>query len=248
MKVVILGATSGIGRSVSRCLAENDALIHLLGRDVHDLERSARDLEVRSPRGPKRRVGVTRCDLEQPETFEAALQSADEALEGFDTVVLTAGAFAPQDELAEDACLAARLMTLNFTNSVVFCESARKRMLARGGGRLVVLSSVAGDRGRKPVAIYGASKAGLSAYLEALDHTYYSAGLRVLDVRPGFVRTRMTAGLTPPPFAGDPDRVARDIVRAIQSDVPILYTPRIWAGIMGVIRHVPRAAMRRLDF
>lgn len=248
MKAVILGATSGIGRSVARCLAENSAAIHLLGRDLHELGRSARDLEARSPGGATRPVGVTRCDLEQPETFEAALQSADEALDGFDTVVLTAGAFAPQGELAEDTSLATRLMTMNFTNSVVFCESARKRLLARGGGRLVALSSVAGDRGRKPVAIYGASKAGLSAYLEALDHTYYGAGLRVLDVKPGFVRTRMTADLSPPPFAGDPDRVARDIVRAMQRDTPVLYTPRIWGGIMGVIRRVPRVAMRRVNF
>ncbi len=248
MKVVILGATSGIGRAVARCLAEQGAELFLLGRDLQELGRSAQDLDVRrgTPDSPK--VGFGACDLEQPETFELALDAATQALGDFDTAILTAGAFATQDELAGDSGLARRLMDINFTNSVLFCESARKRLVARGGGRLVVLSSVAGVRGRKPVAIYGASKAGLSAYLEALDHTYHGAGLRVLDVRPGFVRTRMTANLTPPPFSGEPDGVARDIVRAMQREAPVLYTPRVWAGIMSVIRRMPRAAMRRVDF
>ncbi|MEZ4370017.1 MAG: SDR family NAD(P)-dependent oxidoreductase [Polyangiaceae bacterium] len=246
MKAVILGATSGIGRSLARRLAEEGARLFLLGRDLEELSKSAKDLEVRSR--DAYRVGFAGCDLEAPEGFEAALSQAEEALDGFDTVILTAGTFAPQEQLSHDPDLAQRLMTVNFTNSVAFCECARKRLLAHGGGTLVALSSVAGERGRKPVAIYGASKAGLSAYLEALDHTFHGAGLRVLDVRPGFVRTRMTADLSPPPFAGEPDRVAADIYRALERDIAVLHTPRVWGGIMGVVRRLPRAVMRRASF
>jgi short-subunit dehydrogenase len=121
-------------------------------------------------------------------------------------------------------------------------------MLSRGGGRLAVFSSVAGDRGRKPVIIYGSSKAGLSAYLEGLDHKFHAAGLSVLCVKPGFVKTGMTAGLKPPPFAGEPEQVARDVVRALDRKKPVLYTPAPWALVMWVIRMLPRFIMRKIGF
>src|SRR6185436_7087831 len=103
----------------------------------------------------------------------------------------------------------------DFTNTVLFCEAARKRLLSRGGGTLCVFSSVAGERGRKPVILYGAAKAGLSRYLEGLDHKFRSAGLRVVTVKPGFVKTGMTAGLPSPPFAGEPEGVAKTVLAAI---------------------------------
>jgi NAD(P)-dependent dehydrogenase (short-subunit alcohol dehydrogenase family) len=114
-------------------------------------------------------VSTGLCDLMSPTDFGPALDAADQSLGGFDTVILSAGIFGTQDELANDRARAAAVLTANFTNSVLFCEEARVRLLARGGGRLAVFSSVAGERGRKPVVIYGATKAGLSAYLEGLD-------------------------------------------------------------------------------
>ena len=129
--------------------------------------------------------------------------------------------FATQEALEADTEFARRLVTVNYANTVVFCEHARKRLLARGGGRLTVFSSVAGDRGRKPVAIYGSSKGGLSIYLEALDHKWHSAGLTVTCVKPGFVKTGMTTGLKPPPFAGEPEQVAIEVVRAMDRKKPL---------------------------
>ena len=143
---------------------------------------------------------------------------------------------------------AQRLLTINFANTVVFCEHVRKRLLARGGGTLCVFSSVAGDRGRKPIAIYGSSKAGLSHYLESLDHRHRSEGLRTVCVKPGFVKTSMTEGLSPPPFAGECEGVSRDVVRAITRGTPVVYTPGIWRWVMWVIKRLPRFIMRRINF
>jgi NAD(P)-dependent dehydrogenase (short-subunit alcohol dehydrogenase family) len=246
MKAVILGGTTGMGRAIARLLAERGDAVFLMGLDELELERSAADLEVRHPQ--RARVGHALCNLEHPEGFTAALDAADEALGGFDTVVVTAAMFATQDRLADDTDLARRLMVVNYAHTVVFCELVRKRLLARGGGRLAVFSSVAGDRGRKPVVIYGSSKAGLSAYLEALDHSYHAAGLTVLCVKPGFVKTGMTAGLKPPPFAGEPEQVAAAVVRALDCRKPLLYAPAIWALVMLVIRLLPRFVMRRIGF
>jgi decaprenylphospho-beta-D-erythro-pentofuranosid-2-ulose 2-reductase len=255
MKAVILGGTRGMGRAVARRLAERGDDVFLLGRDAADLERSAADLAARRPRLPAvgavggvGGVGHAVCDLERPEGFAAALAAADAALGGFDTVVVTAAMFAPQEALEADTELARRLLTVNLASTVAFCETARRLLLARGGGRLTVFSSVAGDRGRKPTGIYGASKAGLSLYLEALDHKFHSAGLAVTCVKPGFVKTGMTAGLEPPPFAGEPDAVARDVVRAMDRRRPVVYSPRIWALVMFVIRRLPRFVMRRIGF
>jgi short-subunit dehydrogenase len=246
MKAVVLGATKGIGRAIARALAERGDAVFLLGRDPGQLERSARDLEQRG--AGLRHVGHAPCDLEDPAGFEAALDAADAGLSGFDTVIVTAALFATQEALEADLDLARRLLTADFACTVVFCELARRRLLARGGGTLCVFSSVAGERARKPVVLYGASKAGLSAYLEGLDHRFRAQGLRTVCVKPGFVKTSMTEGLEPPPFAGDPDGVARDTLRAIDRGSPVLYTPRIWALVMAVIRALPRFVMRRIAF
>jgi short-subunit dehydrogenase len=247
MKAVILGATKGMGRSMARQLAARGAELFLLGRNAEDLARSARDLETRAGKAAGS-IGVAPCDLERPEQFGPALDAADAALSGFDCMVVTAGLFATQDVLEADGELARRLLTVDFANTVAFCEEARKRLLARGGGTLCVFSSVAGERGRKPVIIYGAAKAGLTRYLEGLDHKFRAQGLRTICVKPGFVRTSMTEGLKSPPFAGEPDAVAAQVVRAIDRGRPVVYAPPIWALIMLVIRLLPRFVMRKIGF
>jgi NAD(P)-dependent dehydrogenase (short-subunit alcohol dehydrogenase family) len=234
-----------MGRSLARLMAARGDALFLLGRDVADLERSARDLESR---GGKDTVGVAPCDLEKPEGFAAALAAAESRLGGLDAVVVTAGAFARQDDLEQDPERARRLLEVDFTNTVTFCEHARLRLLARGGGTLVVFSSVAGDRGRKPVILYGAAKAGLSHYLEGLDHKFRAQGLRTVCVKPGFVKTSMTDGLPAPPFAGEPDDVARVVLASIDRGRPVVYAPPIWRWVMLVIRLLPRFVMRRIRF
>lgn len=246
LKVVVLGATKGMGRAVARQLAARGDRLHLLGRDADELAKSAADVQARQSSSPN--VGWSTCDLERPETFARALAEADAALGGFDTVVVTAALFAPQAALEADRDFTRRLLTVNFAHTILFCEEARTRLLARGGGTLCVFSSVAGDRGRKPVMLYGASKAGLSTYLEALDHRFRADGLKTVCVKPGFVRTSMTAGLPEPPFTGEPDQVAAAVVRAIDRGTPVVYAPAIWAWVMLVIRQLPRAVMRRVGF
>jgi decaprenylphospho-beta-D-erythro-pentofuranosid-2-ulose 2-reductase len=246
MKAVILGATKGIGRALARRMAARGDTLYLLGRDLDDLARSAADLQARAT--PAAVAGHAACDLEDPSTFAPALEAAHAALGRLDAVVVTAGLFGSQDALEADLELLRRVLTVNFAHTVLFCEHAKARLLAQGGGVLCAFSSVAGDRGRKPVVLYGASKAGLSAYLEGLDHREHARGLRTVCIKPGFVRTSMTAGLREPPFAADPDAVATTALRAIDRARPVAYAPRIWALVMAVIRRLPRFVMRRVGF
>ena len=246
MKVALLGASKGMGRAVARVLAERGDALCLLGRDRAELERCAADLQVRGAAGT---VEVVACDLLEPSSFAPALDAAVRHLGGLDLVVVTAGLFATQEQLERDAALRARLLTADFTNTVQFCELARDRLMAADGAkRLCVFSSVAGDRARKPVILYGAAKAGLSHYLTGLDHKFAGEGLRVTLVKPGFVKTAMTAGLPVPPFAGEPEPVARRVVKAIDRGAPVVYAPGMWRWIMLVIRFLPRPVMRRIGF
>lgn len=246
MRVVFLGATKGMGRALARRMAERGDQLFLLGREAGELARSAADLQARHPQHAP--VGVAGCDLADPSGFAAALDAAEVALGGFEAVVVTAGLFAAQEAMEDDVALAERVLAVDFTGTVIFCEHARKRLLARGGGTLCVFSSVAGERGRRPVVLYGAAKAGLSRYLEGLDHKFRAQGLRTVCVKPGFVKTGMTAGLRPPPFAGEPEQVATTVLAAIDRGTPEVYAPSIWRWVMLVIRWLPRFVMRKIKF
>jgi decaprenylphospho-beta-D-erythro-pentofuranosid-2-ulose 2-reductase len=245
VKAVLIGATRGMGRALARRMSARGASLFLLGRDADALARSARDCEARGAAAP---VGTAHLDLLEPDGFGAALDTADRALCGFDTVVLSAGLFATQERLEASAPLRRDLLAADFANSVELCEQARVRLLERGGGTLCVFSSVAGERARKPVVLYGAAKAGLSHYLEGLDHRFRARGLRTVTVKPGFVRTGMTEGLAEPPFAGDPDAVAARVLHAIERGTPVVYAPPIWSLVMAAIRSLPRAVLRRVEF
>jgi short-subunit dehydrogenase len=244
VKAALFGATRGIGRAIARELAVRGETLFLLGRDETELARTASDLSLRGARA----AGFAHCDLFEPAGFEPALTRAVAALGGLDVVIVSAGIQAEQAELERDADLLERVLLADFVHTVRFCEAARRRLLAQGGGTLCVLSSVAGDRARAPVALYGAAKAGLSHYLEGLDHGYRSKGLRTVCVKPGFVRTRLTDGLPEPPFAADPEPVARAVLRAIERGRPVVYVPPIWRAVMAGVRALPRGVLRRVRF
>jgi decaprenylphospho-beta-D-erythro-pentofuranosid-2-ulose 2-reductase len=245
MNAVVFGATQGMGRAIARVLAARGDRLFLVEHQAEALALSSRDLEIRGAPSP---VKTAYCNLLEPETFAPALDQAQQELGKLDVVIVTAGLFNTQESLEGDAAQAARLLTADFVNTVLYCEEARKRMLANGGGTLCVFSSGAGERGRKPVILYGAAKAGLSRYLEGLDHKFRRKGLKTICVKPGFVKTGMTAGLKPPPFAGTPDEVAERVVKAIDRGWPEVYVPGAWRWVMRVIRNLPRFVMRRIEF
>ncbi len=245
MRAAVVGATRGMGRALARRMAERGEGLFLLGRDAAELERSARDLVARGARGP---VGHALLDLALPAGFGDALDAADRALGGADTLVVTGALFDRQERLAEDPARLERLLHVNFTGTVVLCQMAAERLGARGGGTLCVFSSVAGDRARRANYLYGAAKAGLSAFLDGLGQAYADRGVRVVCVKPGFVRTEMTEGLPAPPFAGEPEAVARTVLAAMDAGRPVVYAPPIWRLVMLVLRSLPRAVVRRLTF
>ncbi len=241
-RVAVFGATSDIAAAYARLQAARGARLILLGRDPTTLQAAADDLRVRGAAAIVTHV----ADLADLGALDAAASAAWNAFDGIDVALIAYGTL-PDQQLAEQETTAAvRSQMLNFISPCALCGWLANRFEAQRSGTIAVLTSVAGDRGRKSNYIYGAAKGGLQAYLSGLRHRLDAAGVQVLDVRPGFVATKMTAHLPHDgPLWSEPDRIAADISQAVESRRAVLYTPWFWRWIMLVIRCLPRAVLHR---
>jgi len=150
-------------------------------------------------------------------------------------------------EVAErDASTALEIVQTNFTGAVSVAIPLAQRLQAQGHGTLVVLSSVAGERVRKANFVYGSSKAGVDGFFQGLGDRLVGSGVHVMIVRPGFVRTKMTAGMKEAPFTTTPAQVATAVAAALGRDTEIIWVPAPLRWVMAVLRHVPRPIFRRL--
>jgi decaprenylphospho-beta-D-erythro-pentofuranosid-2-ulose 2-reductase len=245
-RVAILGASSGIGSAVARRYAEAGHRLVLVGRDRGKVERVSADLGVRGAADIVTQI----ADLADLEALPGVAEAAWAALGGLDVAIIAHGTLPDQAAAQHDPGMATAALMLNFTSPSLLCEGLATRFEAQGSGTIAVITSVAGDRGRQSNYLYGAAKGGLQRYLEGLRHRLAGAGVRVLDIRPGFVSTGMTAHLAQGgPLGGflwaKPDLVARDIVRAIERGRPVLYTPWFWRPIMLAVRTLPRPLFHR---
>ena len=172
-------------------------------------------------------------------------EAADAALGPPDVVLLAHGVLGSREAGPEEA---PAILHTDLVSPTSLLLQAARRMEARRAGTLVAISSVAGDRGRAANPVYGAAKAGLTALLSALRQRLSPSGVSVLTVKPGFVDTPMTAHLPEMPFAVGPDRVARDILRALERGADVVYTPLIWRLVMLVVRLLPEKLFKKLSF
>lgn len=239
--VLVLGGGSDIGLATARRLAApRRAAVVLAGRDPQALEPAASAL-----RDHAGRVETARFDADDTATHDALAKGLF-ADRDFDVVVLAAGVLGDQAAAEADHRVAVDVLHTNFVGcaSVALCVAQRLR--EQGHGTLVVLSSVAGERVRRSNFVYGASKAGLDGFAQGLGDSLAGSGAGVLIVRPGFVRTKMTAGREPVPFSATAEDVAAAVDRALRRGVEIVWVPRVLRLVMAVLRHLPRAVFRRL--
>jgi decaprenylphospho-beta-D-erythro-pentofuranosid-2-ulose 2-reductase len=164
----------------------------------------------------------------------------------FDVVLVAAGVLGDQTVDERDPGAAARVLTTNFTGPAAAMLAVTARLRAQGHGRLVVLSSVAGERARRANFIYGSSKSGLDAFSQGLGDALVGSGVGLTIVRPGFVVGRMTEGMDPAPFATTPEAVAEAVVAGISAGAPVIYAPGVLRWVFAVMRHLPRVVWRRI--
>lgn len=238
---LIVGGTSDIGMATARLYAARDWTIILAARDREAAERNAADLRARGQGG----AHVAALDILETEGFQGFLESLP-ALP--DTVVSLVGDLGDQRKSQADPAFAARVLRANFEGPALFLEAVAERFARRGSGVIVGVSSVAGDRGRASNYTYGSAKAGFTAFLSGLRNRLAGSGVRVVTVKPGFVRTRMTSGMDlPGALTAEPDQVARAIWRAAEEGRgEIVYVLWMWRFVMLAIRSIPETIFKRL--
>lgn len=239
--VLILGATSDIARAVARRYAAPGRRLQLAGRDADELARLAADLRIRGDC----EVSCHAFDALDPAAHAGLLAGLDPFP---DTVICAVGMMADQAACDADPALADRVIRTNFNGPAHILALVAARFAAAGGGTIIGISSVAGDRGRGSNLVYGAAKAGFTAFLSGLRNRLCRRGVHVMTVKPGFVRTRMTAGMAlPPALTASPEQVAAAIYRAQARRRDTIYVKPAWRPIMAVIRHIPEPLFKRLS-
>lgn len=240
-RVALLGATSSIARATAAQLASRGAELVLAGRDLEELDYTARDLTLRYGVGA-RTMAFEALDFAAHEDFVGALEA-----EGVDGVVVVYGLMPDLREARQDPLRMREVIDVNFTSVVSLFERLAAAFEARQSGFLCAIGSVAGDRGREGNYLYGSTKAALATYLDGLRVRLAKSGVSVVGVRPGFVDTSLTWGVPGVRGAASPDRVARDVVRGIERNRRVVYTPALWRLIMLGVRAIPDSLFRRMS-
>ena len=242
-KILVLGATSGIAEATCRIWASQGARLFLVARNAEKLAAVAADLKTRGASY----IDTAVADLDDVDKHPALLAHAVNSLTGLDVAYLAHGILGDQTKAEQDFNTAAQIIYTNFMAPVSLLTWLANFCVQRRAGTLAVISSVAGERGRKSNYVYGSSKAGLTAFLAGLRNRVDREGVTVLTIKPGPVKTAMTAGMKGNSKFADVDSVAQSIVKAVDKRRDTLYVPFQWAAIMFVIRSIPERLFKKMN-
>lgn len=241
--VLLLGGTSEIGLAIAEALVRGRGVrtVALAGRDPAALEAAGAPLRQLGAETP-----TLHFDAFEVERHPDVVTTAFEQHGDIDLVIAAWGVLGDQQEAELDPDAAVRVATVDYLAAVSTLLSVADRLEHQGHGGLVVMSSVAGLRGRRSNYVYGSAKAGLDVLAQGLGDRLAPQDIGVLVARPGFVHTRMTAGLDPAPLATTPEVVATAVVRGLDRGAHTVYAPGLVRWVMTVLRALPRAIFRRL--
>lgn len=240
--VVLLGGTSDIGLAiVGRLVAGGTHTVVLAGRDDDALRAAADRI------GAAVKVHTVAYDAADAAGHIGVVDRIAGVVGDLDLVICAVGVLGDQQAMADDPDLAAQVMHSTYVGPASTLLAVARRLRLQGHGRIVVLSSVAGERVRAANFVYGSAKAGLDGFAQGLGDALVGTGVDVLVVRPGFVRSRMTAHLDDGPFATTPEQVAAATVRALERGDEQVWVPGIVRWVMAVLRHLPRPLFRRVS-
>jgi decaprenylphospho-beta-D-erythro-pentofuranosid-2-ulose 2-reductase len=241
-RALIIGATSAIAEATARILAQRGWHLYLTGRDPQRLEAIALDLKLRGAAS----VNFQTLEANDFAAHDLMLARADAALHYFDTALIAHGTLSDQIACESSFELALQEITTNALSVVSLSSRIATRLAARHSGTIVVISSVAGDRGRQSNYVYGCAKSLVTTFLSGLRQRMHKYGVNVITVKPGFVDTPMTAAFAKGLLWSKPESVAAGIVSAIARKRDVVYLPFFWRPIMLMVRLVPERVFKRL--
>ena len=239
--ILIIGAKSDIAKAVAREYAGHGYNLYLAARNSKELNAFANDIIVRT----QQTVKIVELDILNYEKHQAIYDQLREKPLG---VISAVGYLGDQEKAQSDFNEIQRIVDTNFTGIVNILNIIANDFELRRSGFIVGISSVAGDRGRKSNYAYGSAKAAFTTYLSGLRNRLHDAGINVLTVKPGFVSTKMTAGMNlPESLTAQPEDVAKDIYNAQQEGKSIIYTKWIWRYILFIIRIIPEFKFKKMS-
>lgn len=238
-RTIVVGASSGIGAALATRLAANGCQVAAVARRGEALAALAK--------GAPGSIRPYVHDVHALDEVPAMFQSICRDLGGLDAVIYAAGVMPRMTSTEYDLAKDADIVAVNLLGAVAWLNPAAERFAAARAGTIVGLSSVAGDRGRRGQPVYGASKAALAHYLEALRNRLRHRGVRVVTAKPGPVATPMTEGLDKLPFVIPAERAAQLILRAAAGARQTVYVPERWRLLMAILRLVPSSIFSRLE-
>lgn len=240
--VLVIGANSAIAKATARLYAQQHAAIYLLARDPKNLAEQRADLELRGAS----RVDFSVFDAANFDNHETLIAKALEILGHFDIVLISHGTLPDQNSCENDFDAALESFNINAVSVISLLVHIAKPMRVRREGCIAVVTSVAGDRGRQSNFVYGAAKAMVSTYLQGLRGRLFPHNVAVVDIKPGFVDSPMTAHLPKGALWAQPEQVAQRIIKGIEKRRSTVYAPSFWGLIMFVVRAVPEVLFKRL--
>ncbi|MEY3805211.1 MAG: hypothetical protein RIR69_23 [Actinomycetota bacterium] len=242
--IVLCGGTSDIGVAIlNEIVQPGVARVVLVSRDV---ERAQQATESVSEKYPDVDFFHIRWDGADAESMPHVVQEIVAVAGDIDVAIVAQGLLNEgRDYYANPADLI-EMANVNFTGTMTLLYALAAQMRSQGYGKIVLLSSVAGERVRRANAAYGATKAGIDGFALALDHDLAETGVSILVVRPGFVETKMTAGMKKAPFSTDAHTVARATARALSGNAKIIWVPGVLRWMFLVLKNLPLAVWRRL--
>lgn len=241
--VLVLGGGSDIGAAVARRLVTDGARTVVLAGRRPD---AYADLEQQLRAAGATAVHRVAFDADDTASHPALAESVTGLVGDLDVVVAAFGVLGDQSVDEHDPASAVAVARTNYLGGVSVLTVFGQRLRSQGHGTLVVLSSVAGERVRRSNFVYGSSKAGLDGFATGLADALHGSGARVLVVRPGFVHSKMTAGMPAAPLSTTPDDVADAVAAGLRGSAVVIWVPATLRVLMSVLRHLPRPVFRRL--
>jgi len=243
-KVLIIGATSAIAQETTKLFARDGDAIFLAARNEEKLEKIAQDLSVRGAK----RVDFMTLDLNDFDQHQSLVDRATEALSGLDTVLIAHGTLTDQASAQQEFAVVEEAFKTNFLSYASLLTIIANQFEAQKKGTIAVISSVAGDRGRQSIYVYGTAKSALSTFTEGLRGRLSRSNVTVVTIKPGQVDTPMTAHLKKGILFSRPETVAQGVYRAIEKRKSVVYLPGYWRIIMAIIKLLPESIFKRLTF
>ena len=242
-RILVLGATSGIAEACIRLWANRGDALYLVARNEDKLAVVAADARTRGAS----HVGSAVANLDDTNAHPEVLAHAINSLGGLDVAFLALGVLGDQGDAEKNFGTADQILHTNFVAPVSLLTWLANYTAQRHAGTLAVLSSVAGERGRKSNYVYGSSKAGLTAFVDGLRNRIDRDGVKVMTIKPGPVKTAMTEGMKGSAKFADVEAVAASLVKAIDRGDDVVYVPGIWRVIMAVIRAIPERVFKKMN-